>query len=87
MVLKATLINLSISFKSNNQGLIAFVHNLVYYTQKKHIDIQYHFIRDKVAARQINFQYIPTTKMIVNRLTKAFTHAKFNTFVKQIDMN
>ena len=44
MALKAAVIHLStsiktISLKSDNQGLIALAHNLVYYTQTKHIDI------------------------------------------------
>lgn len=76
-----------ISLKSDNQGSIALTYNPIYYAKKKDIDIQYHYIRGKIAARQINLQYIPTTKMIADGLTKALTHAKFHTFVKQMNIN
>lgn len=58
MVLNAALTNLSIStltdpsifFKGNNQRFIALAYNPVYHTQTKHIDIQYYYIYNKVAA-------------------------------------
>lgn len=76
------LINTSISLKGDNQRSIVFTYNPTYNAWIKYIDIQHHYICDEVAARQINLQYIPTSKMIANRLTKALTHAKFYTFVK-----
>lgn len=92
MVLKATLIYLStsckaISLKSDYQELIIVIHNLVYHAQTKYINISHHYIYDKVATRQINLQYILINKIIVDGLTKAFTHTKFCTFVKQMNIN
>lgn len=59
MVSKATSIDPStsykaISLKDENQRSIALIHNPIYHTQIKHIDIQHHYIRDKVTTRQIN---------------------------------
>lgn len=64
MTLKANLIYPStsiktipleaISLKSDNQGSIALVHNLVYHAQTKHIDIQHYSICNKVTVSQIN---------------------------------
>lgn len=76
-----------ISLKGDNQRSIALAHNPVYHARTKHIDIQHHYICDKVAAGRINLQYIPTSEMIADGLTKALTHAKFHTFVKQMNMN
>ncbi len=83
----ATSIHLStlykaISLKGDNQGSIAPAYNLVYHARTKHIDIQHHYICDKIAAGRINFLYIPTNKIIADGLTKTLTHAKFYTFVK-----
>ncbi len=77
----------AISLQGDNQGSIALVHNPVYHARTKHFDIQHHYIRDKVATRRINLQYISTNEMIADGLTKALTHAKFHTFVKQMNMN
>lgn len=87
MVSKSTLINFFtlykvISLKDNNQRSITLIHNSVYYAYTKYIDIQYHYICDKVAVRQINLQYILTIRMIVDRLTKASTYGKFHIFIK-----
>lgn len=44
----------SLSLKDDNQGSIALVHNLVFHAQTKHIDIQNHYICDKVTIRKID---------------------------------
>lgn len=41
----------SISLKGDNQESITLIHNLVYHTLTNYIDIQHHYIRDKVATR------------------------------------
>lgn len=83
----SALINLFISLKTNNQGSITLTHNPVYYTPTRHIDIQKHYIHDKVTTGQINLQYITTFKIIADALTKAFTNAKFHIFDKQMNIN
>ena len=82
VVTKPSKEHVPISLKGDNQGSIALAHNHVYHARTKHIDIQHHYIRDEVAAGRINLQYIPTSEMIADGLTKALTHAKFHTFVK-----
>lgn len=77
----------SICLKGDNQGSIALTYNPVYHAQTKHIDIQHYYICDEVAARRINLQYIPTSEIIADGLTKALIHAKFHIFLKQMNMN
>lgn len=72
----------SISLKVDNQGSIALAHNPVYYAQTKFFDFKYHYICDKVAVGQKSLQYIATSKMITDELTKVLIHIKFHTFVK-----
>lgn len=43
-----------ISLKEDNQGSIALSHNSVFYAHIKHIDIQHHSTRDKVASNRID---------------------------------
>ena len=77
----------SISLKGDNQGSIALAHNPVFHARTKHIDIQHHYIRDEVASGRIDLQYVPTSEMIADGMTKALTHAKFHLFVKQLRMS
>ena len=36
----------------------------------KHIDINYHFIRDKIIKKQLILDYCPTEEMLADLLTK-----------------
>ncbi len=75
------------SLKGDNQGSIALAHNPVFHARTKHIDIQHHYIHDEVAPGRIDLQYMPTSEMIADGLTKALTQAKFHIFVKQMQMS
>lgn len=71
-----------IPLKDDNQGLIALTHNLVFHSKTKYINIQYHYICNKVASWRIELSYVPTDEMIANDLTKALIYVKFYRFVK-----
>ena len=60
----------------DNQGSIALANNPQYHARTKHIDIQYHFIRECVENGQIQLEYCPTEDMIADGLTKALTKDK-----------
>lgn len=75
-----------IPLKSDNQGSIALVHNPVFYSRTKHIDIQYHYIYNEIRAKRIELSYIPTDEIIANGLIKALTNVKFYNFIKQMNM-
>ena len=81
-----TTTNIPLSLKGDNQGSIALAHNPVFHARTKHIDIQHHYIRDEVAVGKIDLQYIPTSDMVIDKMTKALIHAKFHLFVKQLRM-
>ena len=76
-----------IFLKGNNQGSIALTHNSVFHARTKHIDIQHHYIYDKVTLGRIDFQYISMSEIIADGLTKALTQVKFHIFVKQMQMS
>lgn len=75
-----------IPLKNNNQGSIVLAHNPTYYSKMKHIDIQYYYICDEIVSQKIELSYIPTEKIIANRLTKALTYIKFYHFIQQINI-
>ena len=67
--------------KTNNQGAIALSKDVRYYTRTKHIDIQWHFIREQVASGSITIKYIPIKEMAADSLIKALDRVKFQRFV------
>ena len=59
----------------DNQGAIALARNPEYHACTKHIDIQYHFIRDLVSSEKVNLQFCSSTDMIADIMTKALPRA------------
>ncbi|KAE8982275.1 hypothetical protein PR001_g23781 [Phytophthora rubi] len=44
----------------DNQGVMALVKNVGYQARTKHIDIGYHFIREKVVSNEVELDYVDT---------------------------
>jgi hypothetical protein len=64
----------------NNQNVIVFVKNSQFYARIKHIDIQAHFIREKVIEESINLFYVFIDQMIADDLIKSLIKDKFVQF-------
>jgi hypothetical protein len=54
----------------DNQGAIAIGKDFVSNRRTKHIDIKYHYIRERVEKGDIQLQYLSTEEMIADCLTK-----------------
>jgi hypothetical protein len=67
----------SITIFADNQGCIALAHNPEYHARTKHIDIQHHFVREKVEGGEVSLEYTPTGVMVADCLTKALAREKF----------
>lgn len=61
----------------DNQSAIRLVKNPEYHKRTKHIDIQYHYIREKFEAGEIDITYIHTTQQIADIMTKPLPRDKF----------
>jgi hypothetical protein len=61
---------------SDNQSAIALAKNPVSHARAKHIDIRHHFIREAIQDKIIWVQYIPTSEMTADSLTKALGREK-----------
>ena len=55
---------------SDNQGCMSLAMNPTHHSQTKHIDVQHHFIREKLETRVIELKYCPTKHMVANVVTK-----------------
>ena len=54
----------------DNQGCIALSENPVMHRRTKHIDIRYHFIRERVESGEVKLCYVPTEQQLADLLTK-----------------
>ena len=61
----------------DNQACIAVVKNPTCHSRMKHIEIRHHFTREKVEAHEVVLQYLETSKMAADILTKAIAKPKF----------
>ena len=61
--------------------------NPQFHGRSKHIEIKYHFVRDKVAEGIVEIQYCPTTEMIADMLTKALPKDVFAKLRVMIGLN
>lgn len=67
-----------INIYADNQSAIKLLKNPVFSMRSKHIDITYHFARERVARKDITFTFVPTDRMAADVLTKSLPSAKFN---------
>ena len=72
--------------KVDNQGVIAYSHNATNHGCTKHIDIQHHFVHEKIISRKVDIQYCATDDNLANLLTKALPKLKHKDFVKCLGM-
>lgn len=61
----------------DNEAAIRVAKNSENHKQAKHIDINYHFLRQRVHLKQIELEYVSTKEMAADFLTKPLTPEKF----------
>ncbi|GJU65111.1 putative ribonuclease H-like domain-containing protein [Tanacetum coccineum] len=70
----------------DNESTISVIKNLVAHSRTKHIEIQFHFIRDCYEKRLIEVIKIHTDSNVADLLTKRFDVTRFNFLVVSIGM-
>ncbi len=66
-----------IAVYEDNQGAIALANTRRHKRRTKHIDIRYHFVRNKCDQGLVEFLFCPTKSMIADGLTKALPRPAF----------
>ncbi|GMG39212.1 unnamed protein product [Aspergillus oryzae] len=67
----------AVKIYEDNQGSIALAKNPEFHKRTKHIDIRYHFVREKVEDGQVVLQYCSTKDMKADLMTKPITAVQF----------
>ncbi|KAE8703262.1 Dynamin-related protein 5A [Hibiscus syriacus] len=63
---------------------VAMSANPVYHAQSKHVDLDVHFVREKVAAGQLQVSYVPAMHQIADGFTKPLARAAFEEFRSKV---
>ena len=63
--------------QADNQSAIKLLKNPISSLRSKHIDVIYHFARERVARKDVTFRYVKTEHMVADILTKAMHAMKF----------
>lgn len=61
----------------DNQSAIKLIHNPEFHSRTKHIDIKYHFVREKYETGLILPKYVPTKQQEADLFTKALPSSRF----------
>ncbi|KAL5581880.1 hypothetical protein UlMin_014322 [Ulmus minor] len=61
----------------DNSSAGALAANPVYHARTKHVDINVHFIREKVLSKSIEVRFVPSHDQIADCLTKPLSHTRF----------
>ena len=61
----------------DNTGAKDLSANPVFHSSTKHIEVDIHFIREKVAAKELEVRYIPTELQKADIFTKALSTTRF----------
>lgn len=70
----------------DNKAAINIAHNPVHHDRTKHVEVDRHFIKEKLETGVICLVYIPTGQQTVDMLTKGMSGHKFEEFVCKLGM-
>jgi hypothetical protein len=71
----------------DNQSAIKLVKNPEMHNRTKHIDIHFHYIREKYIERLLDVKYVSTEDQLADCLTKALPKDKFKSQLLKIGLS
>jgi len=63
----------------DNKSTLALAKNPVFHDRSKHIDTRYHFIRECIARKEVQLEFVKSHDQVANIFTKPL---KYDTFYK-----
>lgn len=70
----------------DNQSAIRLVKNPEYHRRTKHIDVDYHYIREKFSEGRFSLEYIPSHDQLADGLTKSLPKDRFEYLRKNMNI-
>ena len=70
----------------DNKSAISIAHNPVQHDRTKHVEIDRHFIKEKLDRGEICMPFVPTTEQLADVFTKGLYRQKFEDFLSKLGM-
>ena len=61
----------------DNLSAVCLTENPMCHKRSKHFDVDYHYVRERVALKALEVKHIPATLQIANIFTKSLPHESF----------
>lgn len=73
-------------FYCDNKATISIAHNPVHHDRTKHVEVDRHFIKEKLDEGMVNLNYIPTRQQAADILTKGLPRTSFEKLACKLGM-
>jgi hypothetical protein len=70
----------------DNIGVKYLASNPIFHGRMKHIEVNYHFIRDRVSKKLLDVRFISTNDKIANGFTKALPQRRLLEFQRNLNL-
>ena len=70
----------------DNLGATYLSANPVFHARTKHIEVDYHFVRERVAQKLLNIQFVSTHDQVADGFTKALSVQKVQEFCRNLNL-
>jgi hypothetical protein len=61
----------------DNLSAVSLAHNPILHARTKHIELDIHFVREKVLAKHLNVLHVPASDQLADPLTKPLSLSSF----------
>jgi hypothetical protein len=91
--IRALLLDLGIGLSStptlwcDNIGATYMSVNPVFHARTKHVEIDFHFVRDHVADKSLNIRFIPSSDQLADVLTKPLVSNRFQLLCSKLNVS
>lgn len=69
----------------DNLGATYLSANPVFHARTKHIEIDYHFVRERVASKELEIRFVPSKDQVADGFTKALATRPFEEFKRNLN--
>ena len=80
------IIDVPMKLYCDNKAAINIAHNPVHHDRTKHVEVDRHFIKEKIESGLICMTFVPTTKQLADILTKGLHKSSFESLTSKLGM-